>query len=113
MTSKEIVKKVVELYVKRSRLGELIYVGNAGKTSMEYLEKQILESLPEIIPIVEKPEKFIKIMKELIMENNEQFQIAFAEPFLEDFISILLFDMKRKKVMDNGKIDFLMKNLEN
>ena len=43
------------------------------------------------------------------MENNEQFQIAFAEPFLDDFINILLFDMKKKKVLDKDKLDFLKK----
>lgn len=107
MTSKEIVKKVVGLYVEKSILQERLDMAKADKKSMDDLEKQILEFLPEIVHIVEKSEKFIKIIKELIMENNEQFQIAFAEPFLDDFINILLFDMKKKKVLDKEKLDFL------
>jgi len=109
MTSKEIVKKIVGLYVERSILQERLDMANADKNLMIDLEKQILELLPEIVHLVDQPEKFIKIIQELIAKNIEQFQIAFAEPFLDDFINILLFDMKKKKVLDKDKLDFLKK----
>jgi len=109
MDSKEIVKKIVGLYVERSILQERLDMAKADKKLMDDLEKQILETLPEIVHLVEQPIEFINIIKELIVENNEQFQIAFAEPFLDDFINILLFDMKKKKVLDKDKLDFLKK----
>jgi hypothetical protein len=109
MDLKEIVKKIVSLYVERSILQEKLDMAKANKKLMDNLEKQILEALPEIVHIVEEPKEFINIIKQLISENNEQFQIAFAEPFLDDFINILLFDMKKKKVLDKDKLDFLKK----
>ena len=109
MNSKEIVKKIVDLYVERSILQEKLDMAKAKKESMESLEQQILEALPEIVPIVNQPKKLIEILRELIAEDNEQFQIAFAEPLLDDFINILLFDMKKKKVLDEDKLDFLKK----
>tara|TARA_B100000315_G_C14350544_1_gene483784 strand:+ start:45 stop:407 length:363 start_codon:yes stop_codon:yes gene_type:complete len=109
MTSKETIKKIVDLYVERSILQERLDLAKVDKKSMEDLEKQILELLPEIIPLVDQTENFIKILQELIVENSEQFEIAFTEPFLDDFINILLFDMKKKKIIDKHKLDSLKK----
>lgn len=109
---KEFVRMLVNLYVKRSHLGEREYgAEHTGKglsdvkKEIEINENKILSILSKVKEVMNEPKKFIKFLKELIAKDTENFQVSFAEPYLDDFINILLFDVKREKIVDEKTLD--------
>ena len=104
---KELVKLLANLYMKKSYLSESEYGAECAhkglddvKKEIETNENRIFSVLPKVKEIMNEPKEFIKLLKELIEKDTENFQVSFAEPYLDDFINILLFDIKRKKIID-------------
>ena len=98
--------------MKRSYLNEREYGAehtgkglNDVKKEIETNEKEILSVLPRVEEVMNEPKEFIKFLKELISKDTEKFQVSFAEPYLDDFINILLFDVKRKKTVDKKTLN--------
>src|SRR3989338_1929252 len=112
------VKKAVSLYIERSFQTEIIdneteiknkkYVSEARNQSRQ-IEKEINTILPKIVEMVQNPKDFIKTLKQIEKQEKERFQLAFAGPVIEDFINILIFDLKRKKFIDDSGLERLRK----
>ena len=51
-----------------------------------------------------KERNFLTILKKLIKENNERFQVAFAEPYDEDVVNRIIFDLYQKKIISRKEI---------
>ena len=103
---KELVTRLVNLYVKRSYLNERHYgAERTGKgldeinEEIEKNENEISSTLPRVKELMNEPKEFINTVKGLISNDTERFQLSFAEPYLDDFLNILLFDVKRKKIV--------------
>ncbi len=107
------VKKAVSLYIDRSFQSELIdtkpkKVKAEGQRQLKQTEKEINKILPKMRKWAEKSKDFIKILKQ-IEKDEERFQFAFVEPVIEDFINILIFDLKRKRFIDDQELEKLRK----
>lgn len=114
MNKKEIVKEVLGLYVDRFMEQEKFDVRSNNESMdrerfMKYVEEPIVEMLPEVVSLINNPDEFIKIVQELIVSEGKIFQITFAEPFLDEFINALLFDMKKKKILNDECLASLKK----
>jgi len=107
----ELVKNLVSLYMKRSYLIERVHMAgsvdsfNEATKEIEKNNEAILSIFPKIKEVMGSPKEFVIFLKELIEKDTAEFGAAFAEPYLYDFINILLFDIKRKKLVDKETLD--------
>ena len=83
-----------------------------GEREIEEVNNKIKENSKDIIKML-KNKDFLKIIRELVNENAEKFQIAFAEPYDEDFINIVIFDLYIKKIISKGELNNLKKFYSN
>ena len=104
---KGVIKRLVNLYMRRSQLGgkehgfESIDKDTSHiKKELESVEKEILLMLPKVKEYMDEPKRFIKILKELVNEDPDGFQVSFSQPPLDDFLSILIWEIKRARIID-------------
>lgn len=118
--SKYFVRKIVHIYAKKSYLNERVDFTKGdnhekAKKKLAETEKQIIELMPKIVKMLEKPDELIGTLKELVkteeatFPNGVVFQAAFAKPYIEEFICIVLFDLKMKKAISNNNLTALKK----
>ena len=104
---KEKLKEICELYFEKNILREKKDLSMPfDEEEIDEIESKIKENSIEILQML-KNENFLKILKELIDENPEKFQISFAEPYDEDFINIVVFDLYKKKIISKENINEL------
>ena len=83
-------RKIVYLYVARSRLAELIEAGIANEDRLKENEKEIFAILP--------------ILKKVIEELKEEERALLTEPHADEMVNAFLFDMKRNGIVDSEEV---------
>ncbi len=107
--NKELIEKAAGLYIDLSSdesvNPEEVPVGKEVKEKQENM-KQVLS---EVTPLLKKPKEFIESGKKIVADNEDLFGTNFIEPYLDDFINILLLDIYKKGIIDKKEFENLKK----
>src|SRR3989344_2639868 len=103
---REFVNKIIGMYRTRSMSMDYPDEKDWDIESIEEINKEIKENANEIVKML-KDDNFLIILRQLIEEDNGRFQVAFAEPYDEDIINIIIFDLYTKKVISKKEINEL------
>lgn len=105
--NKKEIREIVDLYCEKASLAENKDLSIPfDEKEIEEIDKKIKEKAKSILEIIKK-DNFLVILKTLIKENPKKFQIYFAEPFDEEFINRVVFDLFSKKVISKKDINAL------
>ncbi|MBS3106236.1 hypothetical protein J4419_01060 [Candidatus Woesearchaeota archaeon] len=96
-------RKIVYLYVARSRLAELIEAGIANEDRLKENEKEIFAILPILKKGVMDP-GFLSALKKVIEELKEEERALLTEPHADEMVNAFLFDMKRNGIVDSEEV---------
>ena len=76
------------------------------ETEINEIDKEIKDNSSKIIKVL-KDKDFLEALRKFIKEDSDRFQVVFAEPYDEEVINCIIFDLWRKKIMSKKEVSAL------
>lgn len=110
--NKELIEQAAGLYIDLSSDEEVNPEEVPAGKEMKEKQEQAMNILKNVAKVLKDPKEFIKEGKKIVEDNEDIFATGFAEPYLDDFINLLLLDIYKKKIIEEKEFEKLKKDYE-